>query len=183
MSAPRHTEGATEVEREAFLLEGVSVINALITVADCRLDRNQEFYDAEQWKARALSAITPESAPNDATDERTHLRAQQAATVMPQIGPLLDAWEGIDNDTKGTIREEAPELAKWLGSINRAMEGDAALTQPTTVQQAPLIEQLGEALEFYVGQAHTAKGAAAMEAFRQWQDLKTAPTAVPGDAG
>ena len=136
MSAPRHTEGATEVEREAFLLEGVSVINALITVADCRLDRNQEFYDAEQWKARALSAITPESAPNDATDERTHLRAQQAATVMPQIGPLLDAWEGIDNDTKGTIREEAPELAKWLGSINRAMEGDAALTQPTTVQAA-----------------------------------------------
>lgn len=64
-------------------------------------------------------------AATDVTGERQVLRAQQATAVMPQIGPLLDAWEGIDNDTKGTIREEAPELVKWLGSINRAMTDDA----------------------------------------------------------
>lgn len=50
--------------------------------------------------------------------EREHLRAAQAAAVMPLIGPLLDAWECCSQ----SVREEQPELDKHLRRINRAME-------------------------------------------------------------
>lgn len=55
-----------------FLLEGVRVIDALIVKSDCSLDRNQEFYDAAQWKDRARAAL---SAP-PADPFREHLAAQ-----------------------------------------------------------------------------------------------------------
>lgn len=55
--------------------------------------------------------------------EVERLRAEQAAGVMPQIGPLLDAWDGMDNDTKAVLREEAPDLARALIAIGRAMDG------------------------------------------------------------
>jgi hypothetical protein len=92
-----------------------------------------------------------------------------------ECGGLGVVWDNTDHQAM------ADSMAQGMNTPNAAP--GAAIAQPTTVQQAPLIEQLGEALEFYVGQAHTAKGAAAMEAFRQWQDLKTAPTVAPGDAG
>lgn len=71
------------------------------------------------------------SEPNPAAagvkaSEVDRLRAEQAAGVMPQIGPLLDAWDGMDNDTKAGMRDDAPDLAKALAAISRAMEGDAA---------------------------------------------------------
>lgn len=50
------------------------------------------------------------------------LRRQQANKVMPLIGPLLDAWEGISNDTKSE-----PDLKHFASQIHRlyqAMEGD-----------------------------------------------------------
>jgi hypothetical protein len=76
--------------------------------------------------APAQAAAVPEAVP----DERERMRADQAAAVMPQIGPLLDAWEGISNDVKGAITIEAPGLVRHLKSINRSMEGDDRLAAP-----------------------------------------------------
>jgi hypothetical protein len=64
------------------------------------------------------------------TGEVQRLRAEQAAGVMPQIGPLLDAWDGMDNDTKEVLREEAPDLARALVAISRAMDGNAGVSRP-----------------------------------------------------
>lgn len=45
------------------------------------------------------------------------LRGEQAARVMPLIGPLLDAWEHVPND------ERDERLAKHFDAINKAIEG------------------------------------------------------------
>ena len=74
------------------------------------------------------------------------LRAQQTLDVMPMIGPLLDSWDGVPNDTKGVIGEDAPDLVKALGEISRAMDGNVrsealsttlASAQPST-QESPV---------------------------------------------
>lgn len=70
---------------------------------------------------------------NQTLEELAGLRRQQVATVMPLIGPLLDAWDGAPNDEKN------PESALYrvMESIAAAMEGtprrDVALvpTKPT----------------------------------------------------
>jgi hypothetical protein len=51
-------------------------------------------------------------------------RRSQAEAVMPLIGPLLDAWDGLSNDARDYAEEDSPELARIIGEINRAMEGD-----------------------------------------------------------
>jgi hypothetical protein len=48
------------------------------------------------------------------------LRAQQAKDVMPLIGPLLDAWDGVPNDLKG----ELEELGEAIADIERGMDGE-----------------------------------------------------------
>ncbi|MCP4020107.1 MAG: hypothetical protein GY750_16995, partial [Lentisphaerae bacterium] len=53
--------------------------------------------------------------------ERQALREQQARDVMPQIGPLLDAWEGLPNDTRHDLCEESPALANAVRLIEEAM--------------------------------------------------------------
>ena len=53
-------------------------------------------------------------------NEIERLRKAQARAVMPLIGPLLDAWEGLPNDFKGS--EELEELNNHLGAIATAME-------------------------------------------------------------
>lgn len=55
--------------------------------------------------------------------ERRGLRITQAKAVMPLIGPLLDAWDGMSNDVKSTLRLDDPELCEYLDKINAAMEG------------------------------------------------------------
>lgn len=54
--------------------------------------------------------------------ERQGLRIVQSKAVMPLIGPLLDAWEGIANDAKDVLREEQPALCDYLDRISAAME-------------------------------------------------------------
>jgi len=54
--------------------------------------------------------------------ERKGLRIAQSKAVMPLIGPLLDAWEGVPNDSKGAMREGEPALCDHLDKINAAME-------------------------------------------------------------
>lgn len=54
--------------------------------------------------------------------ERRGLRIMQAKTVMPLIGPLLDAWEGASNDFKSSLRQDEPVLCDYLDKISTAME-------------------------------------------------------------
>ena len=68
-------------------------------------------------------AATPAPAPDA---ERQALRYAQAEAVMPLIGPLLDAWENVTFSALG----DAPELAKCLSEINKAMEGAEAPPAP-----------------------------------------------------
>jgi hypothetical protein len=43
---------------------------------------------------------------------------------MPLIGPLLDAWEGADNDFKSDMADQYKSLHKALQDIVRAVEHD-----------------------------------------------------------
>lgn len=61
--------------------------------------------------------------------ERKGLRVVQSKAVMPLIGPLLDAWESVPNDSKGAMREGEPVLCEYLDRINAAMEGAPAATE------------------------------------------------------
>jgi len=56
------------------------------------------------------------------------LRIAQSKAVMPLIGPLLDAWDGVPNDSKGAMREDAPVLCEYLDKINAAMEDAPSVT-------------------------------------------------------
>lgn len=49
------------------------------------------------------------------------LRNEQAKAVMPLIGPLLDAWEGVPNDMKC----ELEDLTEAIAAIERGMDGEA----------------------------------------------------------
>ena len=60
--------------------------------------------------------------------ERQGLRIVQAKVVMPLVGPLLDAWEGVPNDVKCT--GELGILAHYLDKIAAAME-NAPLAEDT----------------------------------------------------
>ena len=50
------------------------------------------------------------------------LRAKQAKKVMPLIGPLLDAWEMLDNGTRSDLELDAPSLCSALDKISAAIE-------------------------------------------------------------
>lgn len=52
------------------------------------------------------------------------LRKAQSDSVMPLIGPLLDAWDGMMNDAKDSLREESPTLCECLDKITAAMEAE-----------------------------------------------------------
>jgi hypothetical protein len=54
------------------------------------------------------------------TDERVELRKRQAHKVMPIIGPLLDAWEGLPNDVSGL--PELRQVRRYIQRIEAAME-------------------------------------------------------------
>lgn len=68
----------------------------------------------------------PEAALDRPSDEREALRAGQAKAVMPLIGPLLDAVEGIPND----LRDELVDVLRISGQINTAMEQAAPVAVP-----------------------------------------------------
>jgi hypothetical protein len=52
--------------------------------------------------------------------EREKMIKAQAKLVMPMIGPLLDAWQGLPNDISED--EELVSIAEWMEKINEAME-------------------------------------------------------------
>ena len=52
--------------------------------------------------------------------EREKLRKAQAKLVMPMIGSLLDAWQGLPGDVSED--EELEPIAEWMEKISEAME-------------------------------------------------------------
>lgn len=56
----------------------------------------------------------------DVKREVTKLREEQEKAVMPLIGPLLDAWEGLPGDLRCDTREFP--LGEVLDKIQSAME-------------------------------------------------------------
>lgn len=56
--------------------------------------------------------------------ELEKLRLAQSRRVMPLIGPLLDALDGLPNDTRETLEDDAPLLFRCLADIERAVEDD-----------------------------------------------------------
>ncbi len=75
-------------------------------------------------------------------------RAAQAKQVMPIIGPLLDAWDGLSNDTKGVINEES-SLGKHLREIDQVMCADISFAPE--VKADPLREALKNCRTSYSG--------------------------------
>lgn len=60
--------------------------------------------------------------------EKELLRREQTKKVMALIGPLLDDLDGLSNDTRGVLEEEAPELFDRLADIQKAMTYSVELT-------------------------------------------------------
>lgn len=58
---------------------------------------------------------------DEALHEMAELRRRQVASVMPLIGPLLDAWDGMPNDLKYDLEDGAPDLVRIMRSINAVM--------------------------------------------------------------
>jgi hypothetical protein len=52
------------------------------------------------------------------------LRLAQAKRVMPVVGPLLDAWDGIANDVRSGLEEDAPTLVAFLDRLRQVVEAD-----------------------------------------------------------
>lgn len=57
------------------------------------------------------------------------LRAEQAAAVMPFIGPLLDAWNNIPCDFWDELHAEAPDLNDAIYKIRSGMEHGKVQTE------------------------------------------------------
>lgn len=56
--------------------------------------------------------------------EMAKLRSEQIKAAIPCIGPLLDAWEHLSNDARGTLKIEAPFLCDCLARLDAAWMGD-----------------------------------------------------------
>lgn len=56
-------------------------------------------------------------------DDIRRKRAEQAARVMPLIGPLLDAWEQLPNDVRSDIELAHPPFLWAIEKIVAATEG------------------------------------------------------------
>lgn len=50
------------------------------------------------------------------------LRKAQVREVMPIIGPLLDAWQGLPNDVSDV--DELMEVADYMEALEQAMDAD-----------------------------------------------------------
>lgn len=88
-------------------------------------------WDGEQWSCETLVvgdqaeivawAHVPEGrAPGLRVTERERLRAAQSKAVMPLIGSLLDAWDGLSNDLK--LDPELEHFARLMTKVHAAME-------------------------------------------------------------
>lgn len=58
------------------------------------------------------------------SSELPKLRRAQTKRVMAQIGPLLDAWEGLPGDARSSLEEDSPAFVSAMEGISEAVEGD-----------------------------------------------------------
>jgi hypothetical protein len=56
--------------------------------------------------------------------ELERLRARQAKRVMRRMGPLLDEYDGLPNDVRGWIKQQAPGFIREMNKLQRAVEGN-----------------------------------------------------------
>lgn len=82
---------------------------------------------AGRWETRELfdrppSTPSPDSRNEVIEDEVTQLRKYQSDTVMPLIGDLLDAWDGLPNDV--ALTEELQVVRNVIVKIESGMECD-----------------------------------------------------------
>lgn len=54
------------------------------------------------------------------TDEITRLRAWQIHAAVDHIGPLLDRWEHMSNDVKGSLRSDDQQFCELLDALEAA---------------------------------------------------------------
>lgn len=87
------------------------------------LRNNYHSYSNVLSICEAMEAAAPRRAAVMAGDlsEFEKLRSEQAAAVMPLIGPLLDAFEGAQ---RGDLEDVSTDLVRYLKAINCAMEGE-----------------------------------------------------------
>ena len=164
----RHRDGLTKEQDAAEMLDAFLapappapalsddqnplVIKLRERVRELKLHAVEQFTEGYNAGAREEAESRSEIvAP--ALSERDILRAEQSANVMPLIGPLLDAWDGLNNDTKGVLREEGPDLTKYLASINHAMEAAAPNQTP-----APAAQGLSDAANMFWNDADPERG-------------------------
>jgi len=55
-------------------------------------------------------------------DENDKIRKAQVAAVMPIVGILLDAWDGLPNDLKSDPAME--HFSEIMAQLDNAMEGE-----------------------------------------------------------
>lgn len=108
---------------------------------DCPPERRPVPAGSEVDGERATPAATPQAGAGMVLAEREALRAGQSAAVMPLIGPLLDAWDGMSNDARAEVLDEAPDLAKYLSRIGHAMEAAPSPT-PAPAATAQVLDDL-----------------------------------------
>lgn len=87
------------------------------------------------WMGLARAALEAALPLHQHSDTVEQARAIQAKQVMPLIGPLLDAWDDLMNDTRGAWREECPVLCSYLDKLNTAMEVDHAAAPPAPLHE------------------------------------------------
>ena len=57
-------------------------------------------------------------------------RREQADAIMPLIGPLIDAWDGLPSDVREAFDLESPDLTSALAAIAEAMFDPTASKSP-----------------------------------------------------
>jgi hypothetical protein len=60
--------------------------------------------------------------------ELASLRREQAAAVMEEIGPLLDAWEAMPGDVKSQLEEDALDFCHYMRRIYLAIDTEGKQT-------------------------------------------------------
>lgn len=56
--------------------------------------------------------------------ERAKLRTLQIQAAIPCIAPLLDRWEHMSNDVKGSLRSDDETFCKLMDRLEAAWMGD-----------------------------------------------------------
>lgn len=56
--------------------------------------------------------------------ERAKLRTMQIQAALPCIPPLLDRWEFMSNDVKGSLRIDDEHFCKLMDRLEEAWMGD-----------------------------------------------------------